>query len=109
MTAPVDRFTVLALTAGAAAVVAGSLAYHAAFPVKVVVGIGMMTAGLLLIRAFLRTYEGAIVRAHPKVVDHPELGEVGRWAIFGVALVGYPLLLRALLFAGIAAAQAING
>lgn len=89
--------------------VLGTLAWRAPLPIRLAVAVGMLAATFLLVAGFLATYVAALHWAHRTVVDRPDLGDVRRWAIFGLALVGYPLVLLALLFAGIAAAQASTG
>lgn len=105
----VDRYSGLAIGVGAGVIVLGTLAWRAPLPIRLAVVVGMLAATFLLLGGFLATYEAALIRAHRKVVDRPELGDVRRWAIFDLVLVGYPLVLLALLFAGIAAAQALTG
>lgn len=105
----VDRQTALMIGVGVAVMVLGTLAWRAPFPVRLAVAIGMVAALFALVGGFLATYEAAMVRAHLSVVDRPELGDGRRWAVFGAAMIGYPLALLALLFAGIAAAQALTG
>lgn len=105
----VDRSSGLAIGVGAAVFVLGTLAWRAPLPIRLAVAAGMLAATYLLLVGFLATYVAALNSAHRTVVDRPELGDVRRWAIFGLVLVGYPLVLLALLFAGIAAAQALTG
>ena len=95
------------ISAGVAVFVLGTLAWRAPFPVRLAVGIAMVAALFSLVGGFLATYEAAMVRAHLSVVDRPELGDIRRWAVFGAATIGYPLVLLAVLFVGIAAAQAL--
>jgi hypothetical protein len=103
-----DLRSALSLTGGLAVIVVGALFYRAPLPVRIVVVVAMLAAYVLLIRAFFVTWRAAMARAHLKVIDRPELGEVRRWAIFGLALIGYPLVWLMLFIVGPLALQAIG-
>jgi len=103
----VDRRSGLSVTSGLAVLSAGSLAYAGAFPVRLAVAAAMVAATFLLINGMLRIYVAALIRAHRSVVDRPEFGELRRWAIFGLAVVGWPLLVLTLLLGGIGVAVTV--
>jgi hypothetical protein len=103
-----DLRSSLSLVGGLAIIVVGALFYRAPLPVRIAVAIALLAAYVLLIRAFFVTWRAAMARAHLSVIDRPELGDVRRWSIFGVALFGYPLLWLMLFLFGPLALQAIG-